>query len=61
MEAPQGFSAVPLKAAEFLRLDDDDTVLADALISKRRCTAFETLLTFWPPEPCARIAEISTS
>ena len=25
-------------------------------MSKRRCTAEETLLTFWPPAPCARIA-----
>src|ERR1700675_457716 len=30
-------------------------------MSKRRCTAEETLLTFWPPAPCARTALISTS
>jgi len=30
-------------------------------MSKRRCTAEETLLTFWPPAPCARIALISIS
>jgi len=29
--------------------------------SKRRCTAFETLLTFCPPAPCARTAVSSTS
>src|SRR5713101_6237390 len=33
----------------------------EARMSKRRCTAEETLLTFWPPAPCARIALISTS
>ena len=33
----------------------------DARISKRRCTAEETLLTFWPPAPCARTALISIS
>src|SRR5437867_13381213 len=30
-------------------------------MSKRRCTAEDTLLTFWPPAPCARIALISIS
>src|SRR5205807_377523 len=30
-------------------------------MSKRRCTAFDTLLTFWPPAPCARTAVSSTS
>src|SRR5436190_7599131 len=30
-------------------------------MSKRRCTASDTLLTFWPPAPCARTALISTS
>jgi hypothetical protein len=30
-------------------------------MSKRRCTAFDTLLTFCPPAPWARIAVISTS
>ena len=30
-------------------------------MSKRRCTAEETLLTFWPPAPCARIALSSIS
>src|SRR5579859_4455405 len=30
-------------------------------MSKRRWTAFDTLLTFWPPAPCARTALISTS
>src|SRR5690606_38288185 len=29
--------------------------------SKRRCTALETLLTFWPPAPCARTAVSWTS
>ncbi len=29
-------------------------------MSKRRCTALLTLLTFWPPGPLARIAEISS-
>ncbi len=33
----------------------------DAAISKRRCIALLTLLTFCPPAPCARIAENSTS
>ena len=33
----------------------------EARMSKRRCTAEETLLTFWPPAPCARIALISIS
>jgi len=30
-------------------------------MSKRRCTALATLLTFWPPAPCARTALSSTS
>src|SRR5437660_5326180 len=30
-------------------------------MSKRRCTAEDTLLTFWPPAPCARIALSSIS
>ena len=30
-------------------------------MSKRRWIALETLLTFWPPAPCARMAVISTS
>src|SRR5438132_5405933 len=30
-------------------------------MSKRRCTAFDTLLTFCPPAPCARTAVSSTS
>src|SRR5882672_11136874 len=30
-------------------------------MSKRRCTALETLLTFWPPAPWARTAVISIS
>src|SRR5690242_2743400 len=30
-------------------------------MSKRRCTAFDTLLTFCPPAPCARVAESSIS
>jgi hypothetical protein len=30
-------------------------------MSKRRWAALATLLTFWPPGPCARIALISTS
>src|SRR5262245_54935749 len=33
----------------------------EARMSKRRWTAFETLLTFWPPAPCARTAVSSTS
>src|SRR5262245_55233774 len=33
----------------------------EATILNRRWTAFETLLTFWPPDPCARIAVIATS
>ena len=33
----------------------------EALTSKRRCTAFDTLFTFWPPAPCARTAVISIS
>ena len=33
----------------------------DARISKRKCTALDTLLTFCPPEPWARIALISIS
>ena len=33
----------------------------EARMSKRRCTALETLLTFCPPAPCARIALNSTS
>lgn len=33
----------------------------EAFISKRRCTALETLLTFWPPAPWARMALISIS
>src|SRR5439155_44749 len=33
----------------------------EARMSKRRCTAEETLLTFWPPAPCARIALSSIS
>src|SRR6185503_16923354 len=32
----------------------------DAAMSKRRCTALDTLLTFWPPAPVARTAVIST-
>ena len=32
-----------------------------ATTSKRRWIALETLLTFWPPAPCARTAVISTS
>ena len=30
-------------------------------MSKRRCIALDTLLTFWPPAPWARMALISTS
>ena len=33
----------------------------EAAMSKRRCTAFDTLLTFWPPAPWARMAVSSTS
>src|SRR5262245_28740002 len=33
----------------------------EARTSKRRWTALETLLTFWPPAPCARTAVISIS
>ncbi len=33
----------------------------DARMSKRRCTALDTLLTFCPPAPCARTAVSSTS
>ena len=33
----------------------------DARILKRRCIADETLLTFWPPAPRARMAESSIS
>ena len=33
----------------------------EARMSKRRWTAFETLLTFWPPAPWARTAVSSTS
>src|SRR2546426_961289 len=33
----------------------------EARMLKRRWTALETLLTFWPPAPCARMASISTS
>jgi AcrR family transcriptional regulator len=33
----------------------------DARMSKRRCTALDTLLTFCPPAPWARMAVISTS
>src|SRR5262245_1371541 len=33
----------------------------EARMSKRSCTAFDTLLTFCPPAPCARIAVISIS
>ena len=33
----------------------------DARMSQRRWIAVETLLTFWPPAPWARIAENSTS
>src|SRR5258706_1795646 len=33
----------------------------DAAMSKRRCTALDTLLTFCPPAPAARTAVISTS
>src|SRR5437899_351523 len=33
----------------------------EARISNRRWTALLTLLTFWPPAPCARMASISTS
>ena len=79
LQAPQCLGAVLFQAAIFLRLDDDDAVLADALVSqaeqaraqgsgsadapmsKRRCTALETLLTFWPPAPWARMALNSTS
>src|SRR5215470_2286994 len=33
----------------------------DARMSKRRCTALDTLLTFCPPAPCARTAVHSIS
>ena len=33
----------------------------DARMSNRRCTALDTLFTFCPPAPCARMAVNSTS
>src|SRR5512137_375806 len=33
----------------------------DATMSKRRCSAVDTLFTFWPPAPCARMADHSIS
>jgi hypothetical protein len=33
----------------------------EARMSKRKCTALDTLFTCWPPAPCARMALSSTS
>jgi hypothetical protein len=52
---------VLFQAAMLLGLSLQGPGSDEARMSKRRCTAEETLLTFWPPAPCARIALISTS
>src|SRR5437899_2433092 len=47
----------PQRNRRSLRLSGSD----ERRMSKRRCTAFDTLLTFCPPAPCARTAVSSTS
>ena len=52
--------------AEILNCAPEEVVFTasgseEAWTLKRRWTALETLLTFWPPAPCARTAVISSS